>query len=182
MPGNKLAATVVLCGLAAIASGCATTNAPRDWLSPPGTSQSQAYGGWFYAHSTAGAQRPYTDGELIALTADSIFILNRHGLVGLQKTQIIDATVTAYDARVGTLAAYSIIGTLSTISNGGFLLITAPLWAITGIVATASASNAPQEVYPKKKWEQFRKYARFPAGMPHGLNRQSLQPKPEPHP
>lgn len=174
---NKLFSVTAIGAVAIMASGCASTYAPKGWLPPAEEAQSQAFGGWISVKYNDGTKETYVDGELIAVNDDSVFILADKGLVALSKSQILNATATGYDAKTGSLAAWSVFGTATTISNGLFLVFTAPIWIITGSAATASASHAPQEVYPRKQWNQFHKYARFPFGMPEGLNRQSLRPK-----
>jgi hypothetical protein len=116
-------------------------------------------------------------GELIAIHADSLFILSANNLTAIPTAKIKKATLTAYDANWGPLAAWSVAGTLSTASHGVGLIISAPVWILSGTIATSAQSHAPRITFPSKPWQEFRKHARFPNGLPPGLDRRSLRSK-----
>jgi hypothetical protein len=116
-------------------------------------------------------------GELIALSPDRVFVLTDVGLLELPKTTISQAKLTAYDSGAVALGVWTFLGTLSTISHGVFLIISAPVWVIGGSAITAVQSHKPVISYPKNSWEAFQRYARFPQGLPQGLERSSLLPK-----
>jgi hypothetical protein len=67
---------------------------------------------------------------------------------------------------------------VSTISNGYLLGITAPLWIITGIVASSNESRAPLRGVPPLVWADLAAYARFPQGLPPGIDLGEIRPKP----
>jgi hypothetical protein len=69
-------------------------------------------------------------------------------------------TLTAYDSQYGALRLWTILGTVSTVSHGFVLVLTAPIWAIAGSTATASASKAPR--VESTDPALLRVYARFP--------------------
>lgn len=156
--------------------GCATNTAPRGWLDVPKASQSKTFGGWLEVeHGENSAKR--VQGELIALSPDRVFVLTDDGLLEIPKTTISQAKLTAYDSGAVALGVWTFLGTLSTISHGFFLIISAPVWVIGGSAATAVQSHKPVISYPKNSWEAFQRYARFPQGLPQGLERSSLLPK-----
>jgi hypothetical protein len=115
-------------------------------------------------------------GELLAVHADSLFVLSANSLTAIPTAKTKKATLTVYDANVGPLVAWSVLGTLSTASHGAGLIISAPVWIIAGIAATSAQSHAPRITFPRKSWKEFRMYARFPTGLPPGLDRRSLRP------
>jgi hypothetical protein len=71
-----------------------------------------------------------------------------------------------------------LLGTLSTISNGAFLLFTAPMWIIGGSIATGARSFEPIVDYPKRDWGHLAPFARYPQGMPRGIDRKQIKMKP----
>jgi hypothetical protein len=166
---------LVLCALCAI--GCASTTAPRQWLPRPDAAQKTAFGGWISVEYTEGGVTKQIDGELIAIHPDSIFVLAANNLVGIPAAQIAKAKLTAFDANTGPLILWSVLGTLSTLSHGAGLIISAPVWIISGTAATSAQSYTPQLSFPKKPWNEFRPFARFPNGLPRDLERRALQPK-----
>src|SRR5213593_3708632 len=129
-PSSALVAVVLLVG-------CATNTAPPRFLPNPVEAQTQAWGGWIeISYVENGAQRR-AEGELIAVTRDSVWVLGTDGGAGavVPTTQVRSGQLTAYDAQGGKVAGAAFLGTVSTISNGAFLILTAPLWIITGSVA-----------------------------------------------
>ncbi len=174
---NRKLFVVLSCALAVVAMGCASTTAPSQWLPRPDRAQALAYGGWISVYYAKGRTKLQAHGELLAIHADSLFVLSANSLTAIPTAKTKKATLTAYDANVGPLVAWSVLGTLSTASHGAGLIISAPVWIITGIAATSAQSYAPQLSFPKKSWNEFRKYARFPNGLPPNIDRRALRPK-----
>jgi len=158
-------------------ASCASSTAPKGWLPQAVGAQSAAHGGWLSFQVKDGSRGTLHEGELLAIQADSIFILEHGAWFGLPTAQVAKATLTAYDANTGPLALWTLGGTLSTASHGVGLIISAPVWIITGTIATASQSRAPRTTFTPATWERARAHARFPQGLPEGLDRSSLRPK-----
>ncbi len=158
-------------------AGCASSTAPRGWLPQAVEAQSAAHGGWLSLRVNGGSRGAVHEGELLAIQADSIFILEHGTCFGLPTAQVVKATLTAYDANTRLLAIWTLGGTLSTASHGVGLILSAPVWIIAGTAATASQSRAPQTTFTPATWEKTRAYARFPQGLPEGLDRSSLRSK-----
>lgn len=174
---------VLTCVVAAQALACASTTAPSGWLPTPSEAQSEAFGGWMSVEYRAGSRAAYAEGELIAVGPDTVFLLPAEGLIAIPMGAIRRATLTAYDAQSGGLAAWTLLGTVSTLSHGVGLIVSAPVWILTGSIATASASRAPRRQYRSEAeaWQEFRKFARFPQGLPPGVQRTSLRLKMPPN-
>lgn len=158
-------------------AGCASSTAPKGWLPRAVDAQSAAHGGWLSLRVTGGSRGTIHEGELLAIQADSVFILERGACLGMPIAQVAAATLTAYDADTGLLALWTLIGTLSTASHGAGLILSAPVWIVAGSVARASDFHASQRTLTPATWEGGRAYARFPQGLPEGLDRSSLRPK-----
>jgi hypothetical protein len=159
-------------------AGCASTTAPKHWLPQAVDAQTTAYGGWISLEVKGVSPKTVHEGELLAIQADSVFILEGSSSFGLPTAQIGEAKLMGYDANKGPLALWTLAGTLSTFSQGVGFVFSMPVWIIAGTGATASQSRAPQIVLPDATWEAARVYARFPQGLPAGLDRSSLRPKP----
>jgi len=72
--------------------------------------------------------------------------------------------------------------TLATASHGWGAIGTAPLWIITGSLLTGSVSRGPLRTVSRDgsedthaRWAKVAMWARFPAGMPDGLDRAALR-------
>ena len=166
-----------LCLLASVlVLGCARNTAPSGWLSLAPEASREAYGGWAMVWDSAGTQ---TDGELIAVNRDSVYVLTHRGLAVIPMRRVAKLNVTGYNSAAGTLALWGLAGTLGTISHGWFLLFSSPAWIITSSIAAVAHSREPREIYPEVELDKLRIYARFPQGIPAGLDRRQLRPKPE---
>jgi hypothetical protein len=165
-----------LIGLVACGA-CAGNSAPQGWLPPAAEAQATAYGGWIeLTYRDANGERR-SQGELIAVTADSVWVLEGNGGKVVPTAMVKSGKLTGYASRKGTLAAWTALGTLATLSNGVVLVGTAPMWLIGGSLATASESRAPVRESPPLSWVELAPFARFPQGMPAGIELGALHPK-----
>ncbi len=165
-------------GLILLVSACAGTPGPKGYLEPADVAQREAFGAWI------GVRFVSTEmgGELIAVHSDTMFVLNDSvGLEAVPLTSITYARLGWYNAQWGGLAAWTLLGSLSTISHGVGLLVSFPVWVIGGSLATSSVSRGPIVVVRQgdaEGWTLIARYARFPQGMPADLDRTVLRPKP----
>jgi hypothetical protein len=122
---------------------------------------------------------PALEGELLAVEFDSVFVLTESGDVVAEPLSDVGRAVLAYYAPGKTgLVLWSMLGALSTISNGFYLIFTFPAWLIAGIAATRSQSRAPLYwIEDSQDWAAAKMLARFPTGLPRELPRK-LTPKP----
>lgn len=155
---------------------CARSPSPAGWLAPARQAQADPYGAWIVITRLGGS--PVESGEFLAVERDSVFVLSSNREVRtIPRDSVLRAEIWFYDAEWGKLAGWTALGSLSTISNGFFLILTFPAWAIGGSIATALQSRAPlYQVDRPYAWDGARMYARFPAGLPANLPR-TLPPK-----
>lgn len=174
-------------------TGCATSSAPDLWIPEAENVDEQAFGGWIeITRDKSVYDAPYVFGELLAVEDDSAVVLG----VSLSSSDSIDwtsipepvvhviplnsierARLFWYDSEWGDMALWTTAGILSTASHGFGLILSAPIWLITGSVATRSQSRMPLVTYPDRPWHAFIPFARFPQGLPSGLNSALIQPK-----
>jgi hypothetical protein len=162
-------------------SGCAVTHAPKGWLSDSPALQFEAFGGWMQVHYSKNDSLKQTAmGELIALSSDSLYVLSRTDTLNvIAVADVTHARLVEYKSHHGELGGWIALGTLSTVSHGWYLILTAPLlWVFAGTLAASSRSYDPILDYPRYSFNEFRPYARFPQGLPKNLDRHKLKPKP----
>lgn len=158
---------------------CAGNPAPAGFLPSPAQAPQDVYGGWIQVTMSAGRHDSTIAGELIAARADTVWVLPDSGPVVVVPTSTVkDARVARYRSDAGAIAGFTALGVVSTISNGYLLGITAPLWIITGIVASSNESRAPLRGVPPLGWPDLAAYARFPQGLPPGIDLGEIRPKP----
>ena len=113
----------------------------------------------------------------IALDEDNVYVLY-DSLYFIPKDIIVNSVIDLDQKSTGGYAAWVILGSLSTISNGKYLAITFPLWLIAGIPTAAGesyrdmyAEEYPDEIY----WGNINKFSRFPQGV-ESINLSDIQP------
>jgi hypothetical protein len=160
-----------------LATACAKSTAPPGWLPEPSEAPPDLYGGWVVVWSSEAGRRQAAQGELIAVEEDTVFVLSARGLIAIPRAHITAATLTAYFPDTRRISGWGILGTLSTLSHGIGLILSAPVWIIGSTAAASSVSREPRLEYPQQPWEVLRMYARFPQGLPEGIERSPLRPK-----
>ena len=158
------------------ATGCAGINAPRGSVPPVAVAPQDAFGGWA-AVWVDKSYRPAFEGELIAISADSVFVLVSDSLVARSLKGVRRVRVVGYDPKAVDLMNWTLAGTLSTASHGIVAILSAPVWLLVGSAVTSSAARSSEINVPGyyRTWDDLRPYARFPQGLPPGLDRTTLR-------
>lgn len=151
-------------------SGCAIVSAPRGWLPKAQETPTDVYGGWVELHYSSAGERERLRGELIALSADSIYVADE-ALHVVARADLQRAQLVAYESEAGKLGGLVALGTLSTASHGFVSVLTAPVWILFGGAMAVVQSYKPVVAFPSSKLERFAPFARYPKGMPAGLDR-----------
>ena len=163
-----------------LAVACAGNPASDGFLPSPAGAAHDVYGAWIQVTVPVGRRDSTIAGELIAARADTVWILPDSGpVVTVPTSTVKHGRVARYNSEAGAIAGFTALGVVSTISNGWLLGITAPLWIITGIVASSNESRAPLRDVPPLVWANLAAYARFPQGLPPGIDLGEIRPKPD---
>jgi hypothetical protein len=75
---------------------------------------------------------------------------------------------------------WTLLGSLSTITNGFYLVLTFPLWLISGGIITVNESESGlfKTEYPGEEWwRTVARYSRFPQGIPKEVDLRKLKSK-----
>lgn len=160
---------------AVLITGCAGINAPRGAVPVVDSAPQDAFGGWAGVWETKD-YAPTFEGELIALSADSIYVLKENTLEVRSIANVRRVRVVGYDPRAGDLQTWTLSGALSTLSHGGWAILSMPLWLATGLSTTRGAARASEINFPSRQqtWKDAVPFARFPQGLPANLDRNQL--------
>jgi hypothetical protein len=170
---NKI--TIILC-LVILAGACTGVRAPGESVPKRKALVTDAFGGWIIINPGYPEARM---GEFISHNNESVFIMTNVGLEEIEKSQIDSARLIMYNTQSLEYSVWTTLGSLSTLSNGFYLSFTLPLWLLTGIpVSTGEVRRQNYIDYPAAGWAEMGKFARFPQGMPAGINPLSLWPRP----
>ena len=162
-----------------LAVACAGNPAPDGFLPSPAGAAHDVYGAWIQVTVPVGRRDSTIAGELIAARADTVWILPDSGpVVAVPTSTVKEGRVARYRSDAGAVAGFTALGVVSTISNGFLAGFTAPLWVITGVVAASNESRAPLRGVPPLQWTDLAAYARFPQGLPPGIDLAEIRPKP----
>ncbi len=183
MSDNKKTWIVLLAGLFLVA--CQTMYVPDAYNFSVKESKVNPYGYWTVVTFKADPEKLAPEmvaGELICIDSDTLYLLESDSLVWpIYARSVVKAELFTHKNQTGTYAALSslllvpnIIGALTNVEEygGGFLAIGIPT-ALIGLsrVLAESKSHDNILVYPEKnRLENFKLYARFPAGKPENVD------------
>jgi hypothetical protein len=155
---------------------CASSRAPQGWLSKLDQVQRQAFGAWVSLERRSGETTVTLSGELIAVEGRDVLLLGEKGIVQIPVSEVEKTRVEIFhEARKAAL--WATLGTLSTISHGIGLIISAPIWISVGIGYAAGESRTGMMEFSGIPLDEIRKFARFPQGLPRGVDLNSLKLK-----
>ena len=139
------------------------------------------HGGWIVVTLRTG---PQIAGELIAVDPGDIRVLTATGLVSIAKPAVATARLWAWQTQYGYIALWGTAGTLSTLSHGFVLVLSAPVWILTTAITASVESGSSIVDYPDAGWDKLSLWARFPQGLPAGVTARDLvhQSRPLPSP
>jgi len=157
--------------------GCTTVKTPYNFLPLAEEKLTDTFGAWIIAEQkTETSKKIFIKGELIAVTEDDIIILS-FGPVIVPIDTIDAVTIALYKNNGLLIGSWTLLGALSTLSHGLGLIITAPLWLVTGSI-TGIIDSGDGIIKVTEDIESFLKqmaiYARFPQGLPPDLDLRAL--------
>jgi hypothetical protein len=173
---NKI--LIALCFM--VLCGCSAVKAPQGSVPRRKDIVTDAFGGWISA--SLKTTRNSIQGEFIAISLDSVFIMSDNKVQILPKADIDNARIILFNSESGAYSGWTFLSSLATISNGHFLVFTLPINLITGIsTASGEAKRINYYDYPALTWDELNKYARFPQGIPEQVDTKEIKPRPITH-
>lgn len=162
-------------------SSCATNHAPSGWLPDRKNIAQEAYGGWLYVEWRGRlAEEEVTQGEFIGVYDTTCYIFDHTVLIHVPIERISYASLKIHNDDRGAFFAWTLLGSIATISNGFYLVFTFPAWLIAGSIVTSNEANSGLfvEEYPEAGWwRTVTRYSRFPQGIPKDLDLSKLKSK-----
>jgi hypothetical protein len=163
-------------GLIVLLNSCSSVKAPLGTVPVRNALATDTFGGWIELSLIS--PKDSISGEFIATSNDSLYIMDRGEVKIYAVSNISLARLVIFKNMSSTFGAWTFLGSLLTISNGAFLLFTLPTTLIMGISTTIGEAKRINFLdYPSNSIENLSKYARFPQGIPEGLNIADLRPR-----
>jgi hypothetical protein len=164
--------------------GCASSYAPDNWLPESDKVQEEAYGGWLSlvpvnANPKMSFKHTLIAGEFIGVDSANVYLLG-DTLKIIPMDSIKRSILEMAQTNKSKYTGWTVLGSVSTISHGWFLVFTLPVWIIAGTSITSEDSYSNRyeaDMPPKEYWKNISKFSRFPQGIPAGLDLQILRPK-----
>ena len=162
--------------------GCASTGAPKGWLSEPKEAPQDPYGSWVTVEFVKSHEEEFLMGEFLAVDSDSLYVLDGtvvpgDPVIGISLDIIKKAKIASFDPEMAKATGWVAAGSISTLSHGLGAAVTMPIWIIFGSAMVAGHSRTPLDYYPNLSWDELNMYARFPQGPPPNLHQLGLRPK-----
>ena len=165
----------LLAVLLATVTGCAASSqAPRGFVTDRAGEPFDVRGAWVRAEV---AGLGVLQGELLALDADSLWVLTQaDSLAAVARPRVGAVRVEAYTTKGIETAGWPLVGALSAVTHGYLLVFTAPFaWGIAGIeTARVHSGQGVVRTELQEEIDGLGRYARFPQGLPAGLDRSRL--------
>ena len=105
-------------------------------------------------------------GELLGVDEEHLWLRVENKELPVPRVDVQRVELELYPSKAGDTGIWTGLGTASTLSHGYFLVFSAPIWLLTGITSSVSASKANTVVLEPQELDLLRQYARFPQGMP----------------
>jgi hypothetical protein len=165
---------VIIC---LVSGSCNSVRAPHGTVPLRTQLTDDAFGGWIgMEHRDSGL----IQGELIAVSEDSVFVLQGKEAKGFAKARIGAARLIIFRTAEGGYAAWTFFGSLFTLTNGYFLAVSLPATLISGIATTATEAQRINYMdFPVNGWTELAKFSRFPQGLPREIDLSELKPRPK---
>ena len=105
-------------------------------------------------------------GELLAVDGAAIWMLIDRHIVGVSRDAVSTAKVEIHKSRVGRVAAWAGVGTVTSLSHGLFFIFSGPLWLISGTAAVVREATSNDAPVTRLNIDKLRFFARYPAALP----------------
>lgn len=148
--------------------GCASMpDAPLEYSRSAVDTSNSGLGAWV---SVKFHDNSRFEGELLAIDDEKLYLLPLAAprWSEIECSRVREVQMVRFGGSVAPALAWTLLGTASTISHGYFLVMSAPIWLVTGAVTSHAALNeaAPtMSVYD----DELRLWSRFPQGLPEGF-------------
>lgn len=164
--GNKL---IVFLFVSIIAGSCVT---PVRYLPTSSTIDVNQYGSYI---EVSAVNPPVVKGELIAIDSNTIVVLSEETSV----CEIVDMyQVSSFKLRYANPKNYGWTiptSVLASAVHGALGIITVPINLVVSIAVTAAGNRAFTYSEANMTFDKIRMFARFPQGMPPGINTSSIK-------
>jgi hypothetical protein len=165
-PVSKPSAALVALVLLGVSACSRSSPAPRAWQLPASEAARSVYGSWIVVETRAG---PMVSGELLAAENDFLHVAGASEIIRVRVDDVARVRLVKFQGDIDRKLFLGIVGTLSTVSHGFFLVFSAPFWMISTTIATRTESSAGVLDASALDLDVLQQFSRFPQGLPPGF-------------
>jgi len=165
---------------------CQKRMIPASYMPTPDAATMNIKGSWIVLNTDNDAlpiSGKIISGELMAVQSDSVYLLTDSALLAVNRNMIISAVLYPFKPQTAVTPIIAMLSSLPAIfgaiakDDGAFLLLGVPVM-ITGAVMSAIEGGGNVMKYPARyQLNDLAKFARFPQGLPSGLDPEKLRLK-----
>jgi len=166
--------------------GCQKRIIPASYMPTPENATMSIKGSWIvlntHEDSLLLAEKSIS-GELMAIQADTLYLLTDAALIAVNSNMISSAVLYPFKPQTSITPIIALLSSLPSVfgaiakDDGAFLLLGVPV-LITGAVMSAIEGGGNVMKYPARHTlNDLTKFARFPQGLPSGLDPEKLRLK-----
>lgn len=152
-------------------AGCATLTTPPEYRRPEAEQLIDGRGAWIALDVKGTLHRPR--GELIAVSQDSVFVLD-DSLRAWPISVLRSGRLRAWQPPLFLAGVEMTALSLLSVSNGWLAILTLPSNLVVGAMALVDEGRTAGRDSRRLGWPAMAAYARFPQGLPAGLERSEL--------
>lgn len=158
----------LLCGLLV---ACGHSEAPQQWKIPVRKLGQHPHGAWADVDLITNGQTGFLSGELLAIQDEEAVIRRSSDLARVHIACIQRLHLAAFENEYAATVFYGVVGIVTTLSHGVWLVFTAPVWALTTTGASVGSARAGTFDFGPgaPRLSGANGWARFPAGLPPGF-------------
>lgn len=177
---------LLLCFCLTVMSGCQKPMIPGSYMQKPVDATMGIKGSWIVINThndTLPLAEKSISGELMAIQSDTVYLLTDSALMAVNRDMISSAVLYLFNPQsaiapiiAGVFSMPSVFGAIIK-EEGAFLILGVPL-LITGTIMGLNEGKGNVMKYPDKyQFNDLTKFARFPQGLPSGLDPEKLHLK-----
>ena len=156
---------------------CASVSIPESKKLPTPTELPRyPYG----AFITVRVKDRFINGEILGVEGNTLYVLTTDDkILSIPKDKVryynvIECKYTGVWQAIGILTLSGLGAVSSIFVNGLLVIISGPLWLLTGTIGGLYIALSSPDCYPEVEWDKLIRYSRYPQGIPQEIKEKAV--------